>query len=410
MSIMPKHRYRKYALDGTLESHLSAGADPKEVIGSGPFLLEKVELGQRIVLRRNPNYWVKDREGNRLPYLEKVILLIIKEPNVEMLKFKNGEIDHLSLRGEHYPILKPLEKEKGFRLYKVGPSWYNGFFVFNQNNRKNPKTGKFYLEEKKQGWFRNKYFRKACAHAINYKSMIEIIYNGLAYPPTGIWGSHKGYFSNPHIASYEYDVEKAKKILAEQGFKDTNGDGFLEDKNGNKVEFTFSMSSGAKVLEDMAEMIRKDLEKINLKVHLNFVEFTNLMSKTTDTYDWDVVCYALGGIFDPHFGKSTEIYSSFRYIINPKQKKPSYPWEGRIAEIFELAASEMDREKRRELYWEWQEIVMDQCLKVYLPLKIIILGAKTRFGNIHLTKFLAKDFFIFHNIEEIYVKEPEEQK
>ncbi len=410
MDIMPKHVYAKYAKDGTLESFLSSGTDPKNVIGSGPFILDKVELGQRVVMKRNPNYWKKDAKGNRLPYIDRLIMLIIKEPNVAMLKFKNGEIDQLSVQGEHYPILKPLEKEKGFTLYKVGPRWYDSFFTFNQNNQKNPKTGKFYLEEKKQKWFRNKYFRKACAHAINYQAMIEIIYNGLATPPDGVWGKHKGFFHNPNAPTYDYDVDKAKKLLAEQGFKDRDGDGFLEDSDGNLVEFTLITSAGVKIIQKMFEMVRKDLEKIGMKVHLNFVEFNNLIDKTNNTYDWDAVAYALGGIIDPHFGKSTEIYSSYRYIYNPKQKKPSYPWEARVAEIFEEAASEMDPEKRKKLYWEWQEIVMDQCLKVYMPLREVVLGVKNHFGNIHLTRYLGLEGAILHNMEEIYIKEPGAQE
>ncbi len=405
MSIMPKHVYEKVANDGRLESFLANGTDPSNVVGSGPFMLDKVELGQRIVLKRNPNYWKTDAEGNRLPYLDQVILLIIKEPNVAMLKFKNGEIDHLSVQGEHYPILKPVEKQGGFKLYRVGPSWYESFFVFNQNNQKNPKTGEWYLEPKKQQWFRNKNFRKACAYAVNYQALIDIIYNGLAYPPAGVWGPHKGFFHNSDATTYDFNPDKAKELLASEGYADSDGDGVLEDPDGNTVEFTISTSSGAQLIQDMYEMVRKDLENIGFKVHLNLIEFNNLMDKTTNTYDWDVVAYALGGIIDPHFGKSTVTSSSFRYVINPRQKTPSEPWEARIDSIFEVAVSEMDPQKRKALYDEWQDITMEQCLKVYMPLKEVVLGASTRFGNIHLTRYLALGADLLHNVDELYIRE-----
>jgi len=369
-------------------------------------VLEKIDLGQRIVLKRNPNYWNKDAGGNRLPYLDKIVMLIIKEPNVAMLKFKNGEIDHLILQGEHYPILKPLEKQNGFTLYKVGPRWYDSFFEFNENNQKNPKTGKYYLEEKKQKWFRNKNFRKACAYAVNYKEIINIVYNGLAYPPGGVWGKHKGYFHNQKVTAYHYDFEKAKQLLEQEGFKDRNNDGFLEDRDGNTVEFTITTTSGVKLIVDMFNMIRKDLEKIGLNVHLNLIEFNNMLDKIQNTYDWDVIAMSLGGIIDPHFGKSSQIYSSFRYTINPHQKKPSYPWEGRVAEIFDLAASEMDKTKRKALYDEWQEIVMDQCIKVYTPLREVILGGSNKFGNIHLSRYIGLGEDLLYNIDEIYIKPP----
>lgn len=410
MDILPRHLYEKYAANWTLESYLSNSAKPEAVVGTGAFMLEKVELGQRIVLKRNPNYWKKDKAGNSLPYLGKVNLLIIKEPNVQMLKFKTGEIDQLVLMGEHYPILKPLEKELGFTLYKVGPRWYDGFFEFNENNQKNPKTDSYYLEEKKQKWFRNKNFRKACAYAINYQEIINIVYNGLAYPPAGIWGKHKGFFHDSAAMSYSYDVEKAKALLSQAGFKDVNGDGYLEDSAGNTVEFTIMTTAGLKMAEDMYKMVRKDLENIGLKVHLNFVEFNNMMDKLSNTFDWDVAAYSLGGIIDPHFGKSSEIYSSPRYVINPNQKTPSYPWEGRIAEIFDSAVSEMDKYKRKRLYDEWQEIVMDQCTKVYMPLREVIIGVNNKFGNIHLTRYLGLGSDLLYNIDEIYIKQTNNRK
>jgi peptide/nickel transport system substrate-binding protein len=410
MEILPQHLYAPYASNGTLESFLSNGAKPESVVGTGPFILEKIDLGQSIVFKRNSQYWKKDSAGNRLPYLDRVVLSVIKEPNVQMLKFKAGEIDHLELMGEHYPILKPLEKEDGFILYKVGPRWVDGFFEFNENNQKNPKTGKFYLEEKKQNWFRNKNFRKACAYAINYQEIINIIYNGLAYPPGGIWGKHKGYFHNLKVVPYFYNVEKAKQILTQEGFKDGNNDGILEDPDGNPVEFTITTTAGVKVNADMYTMVRKDLEKIGFKVHLNFIEFNNVIDKIQNTYEWDAIAMALGSTIDPHFSKSSEIYSSFRYDINPHQKMPSYPWEARVAEIFDLAASEMDKVKRKALYDEWQEIVAEQCTKVYMPIREVVLGTSIKFGNIHLTRYLGYIESLLYNIEEIYIKQPSAAK
>lgn len=405
MSIMPKHLYKKHAKNATLDSYLAAGNDPSRVVGSGPFILEKVELGQRIVLKRNPNYWKKNTAGNKLPYLDGIVMPLIQEPNVQMLKFKNGELDFFALNGSHYPILKPLEKEKDYRVYRVGPRWYDSFFMFNQNNQRNPETKEFYLDSIKQSWFRNINFRKACAYAVNYEAIINIIYNGLAYPPDGIWGKHKGFFHSSNAVNYNYNIKKAKALLKAEGFVDKNGDGFLEDKNGNTVEFVLTTTAGVKQIKDTFEMIRKDLELIGLKVHMNLVEFNNMIDKVSNTFDWDVVAFSLGGITDPHFGKSSVISSSFRYTINPKQAKPFYKWEARIDEIFEVAVSEMDSIKRKDLYCEWQDISTDKVLKVYLPLKEVILAVSNRIGNIHLTKYLNQSESLLWNIEEIFIKE-----
>jgi len=411
MSIMPKHLYKKYADDATLESFLSSGTDVKNVVGSGPFALSKVELGQQIILVKNPYYWKKDAEDNRLPYLDAIRFAIIQEPNMQTMMFQSGKIDHYMLSGEHYPILKPKEAEGNYKLYRVGPRWYDRFFVFNQNNQIDEKTGKYFLDPKKQKWFRTKEFRQACAYAVNYEEIIKIVFNGLAYMPGGIWGNHKGKYSDPNLKQYYFDLQKADSLLNSIGYR-KNTDGVRLDDLGNPIEFTITTSAGVERISRMFGVVRKDLEQLGFKVNLDFVEFNTMISRIYNTYNWDVVAYSLGGIVDPHFGKETNIPSSPRYQINPQRQdkdgknipKIDRDYELRIAEIFEEAVKEIDDEKRAQLYFEWQNIDKEQCHFVYLPTDEVILGLQNKFGNIHLTSRLNSMASLIHNIEEIYVK------
>ena len=416
MSILPKHLYEKHAADATLESFLSSGTDPKNVVGSGPFMLSKVELGQQIILAKNPYFWKKDAQGNALPYLDFVRFAIIQEPNMQTMMFQNGKIDHYMLSGEHFPHLKPKEKEGNFKLYRVGPRWYDRFFVFNQNNQVDEKTGKPFLDPKKQKWFRSKEFRQACAYAINYDDIIKIVFNGLAYPPAGVWGNHKGKFSDPSIKQYYYDLQKADSLLNSIGYI-RNADGARSDDEGNPIEFTITTSAGIERIAKMFGIVRKDLEQLGFKVHLDFVEFNTMISRIYNTYNWDIVAFSLGGIVDPHFGTSSNIPTSQRYIINPQRKdkngrdipKENRDYELRVAEIFEEAVKEMDEEKRAQLYFEWQNIDKEQCHFVYLPIDEVILGLQNKFGNIHLTSNLNSMESLIHNIDEIYLKTPVEK-
>lgn len=411
MSIMPKHLYEKSAKDGTLESFLSSGTNPKNVVGSGPFTLSKVELGQQIILTKNPHYWKKDAQNNKLPYLDAVRFAIIQEPNMQTMMFQSGKIDHYMLSGEHYPILKPREAEGNYKLYRVGPRWYDRFFVFNQNNQIDEKTGKYFLDSKKQKWFRTKEFRQACAYAVNYNEIINIVFNGLAYMPGGVWGNHKGKYSDPNLKQYYYDLQKADSLLNSIGYR-LNGSGIRTDDLGNPIEFTITTSAGVERISRMFGIVRKDLEQLGFKVHLDFVEFNTMISRIYNTYNWDVVAYSLGGIVDPHFGKETNIPNSPRYQINPQRQDKSgkdiakidRDYELRIAEIFEEAVKEMDDAKRAQLYFEWQSIDKEQCHFVYLPLDEVILGLQNKFGNIHLTSKLNSIESLIHNIEEVYIK------
>lgn len=410
-SIMPKHKYGNAVQNNSIKTHTSAGCDVKNIIGSGPFILEKMELGQQVVLKRNPNYWKKDVEGNRLPYLEQIRLKIINEPNQQVLKFQEGELDQITVLGSDYPILKKKEKKNNFTIYKVGPRWYNRFIKFNQNNQKNEK-GEYYVPLHKQKLFRDKRFRQAVAYSINYEKIINTVYNGLATPTTGLIGKHHNKFHNPNARLYDYNPKKADSLFAAMGLKDRNGDGFLEDANGKKVSFAFSATAEVKLIEDIAAIVKGDLKERGIEMHMDLTEFNTLINKVKDTYKWDAVCYSLSVGEEPHFGKSSYMANSADYVINPviydknKNKRPkSYTdWEKRIMEIYDLGALEMNEEKRIKLYQEWLAIEQEQNSTILLPVREVILGVQNRFGNVHLTKNLSRSEAILHNIEEIYIK------
>jgi len=411
MSIMPKHLYASHAAAGTMESFLSSGTNPRNVVGTGPFMLSRVELGQQIILERNPHFRKKDEEGNALPYLDFVRFAIIREPNMQTMMFQNGQIDHYMLSGEHFPLLKPREAEGNFRIFRVGPRLFNRFFVFNQNNQINEETGKPFLDPIKQRWFRDQTFRQAAAYAINYDEIINIVYNGLAHPPAGVWGNHKGKFSDPDLEQFHYNPKIADSLLNSIGFL-RGADGFRTDDQGNRVEFTITTSAGVERISRMFGIVRKDLENLGFRVHLDFVEFNTMISRAYNTFNWDVVAFSMGGITDPHFARSTIMPNSQRYIVNPQRQdrqgnnipKIDRDYEQRIAEIFNLAVQEIDEEKRAQLYFEWQRIDREHSHFIYLPIDEVILGVNNRLGNIHLTSHLAAMESLIHNIEYIYVR------
>ena len=79
--------------------------DPAEIIGTGPFTIERYDPGERVVMRRNPNYWLKDAAGNSLPYLDSVTHVIVEDLDAELEKFLSGEADAHGVLGEEYADL-----------------------------------------------------------------------------------------------------------------------------------------------------------------------------------------------------------------------------------------------------------------------------------------------------------------
>ena len=79
--------------DGSFSSTWDIDTDPVEVIGTGPFLIDTYRPGDRLVLKRNPHYWMKDEAGNRLPYLDQVVRLIVPDLEAELASFLSDESD-----------------------------------------------------------------------------------------------------------------------------------------------------------------------------------------------------------------------------------------------------------------------------------------------------------------------------
>lgn len=398
--ILPRHILQDAVEAGIFNSTWGLDALPEDVIGTGPFRLVKYLPGQKVLLQRNPFYWKKDKEGNRLPYLEKVIFLIVQSQDTALLKFLDGELDYYGLRGQDFPILKPKEKEGNFTIYETGPALGTNFLVFNQNRGKNEKTGRPNLSPVKLSWFTNKKFRQAVAHCIDKASIINIVMNGLALPQDTAMSPSAGFFYNPDVKKYEYNLDKARALLKEAGFWDRDEDGILEDKDGNNIEFSLYTNSGNTERVQIANIIRKDLERIGFKVHFMQLEFNNLVSKLSSTYEWDAVILGLTGGIEPHFGNNVWQSSGHLHMWYPKQKEPATAWEKRIDDIFNQAVQELDKEKRKKLYDEWQEIVAENLPFIYTVLPKRLFAVRNKFGNLYPTSFGGA----FHNLEYIFIK------
>lgn len=399
--ILPKHRYQKFVRRGTFPTELSIKTPPEKMIGTGPFLLDSYLSSQKVVFKRNPLYWKTDSAGNRLPYLERVVYTIVADQNAELLQFKRGEVDYLSAKGEDYPGLKKDEAGSNYTVYRLGPATGSNFLIFNQNRDKDPATGKGYVDPVKLSWFTNVNFRRAIAYALDKQNMINIVMNGLGYPQWGPMTPSEGYFFNPDVAVYEYDIEKARKILADEGFRDSNNDGFLEDADGHPLEFSFVTNSGNVVRGKIGEIIRKDLETLGCKVHFQVLEFNSLIQKIDNPpYEWDAVLIGLTGGVEPHFGKNVWYSSGTLHMWYPRQKKPATAWEAAIDSLFDAGVKEVDTEKRKAIYDQWQRIAADELPMIYTVLPERILCIANRFGNLNPTL----NGGLLHNLEYLYVR------
>ncbi len=396
--ILPKHKYYSKVINKEFSFSMGLDSNPQDIVGCGPYRLKKYIPGERVILERNSFYWKKDTCGRRLPYLEEIVFAILPNQDTILLKFLDRELDYMPLRVEDLAILGKREKDD-FTIYNAGVSWGSTFIVLNQNNQVNPYTKKYFVPLYKQKWFGNKKFRQAISFAIDRKKIIDIVFSKLGKPQYSPLSSANKLYYNSQVKEYPYNPKKAKKILESLGFKDRDNDGILEDSGGHKLEINFFTNADNKERVSIAVLIKKDLEKIGIKINFLPLDFNNLVTKLTSTFEWEMILIGLTGGIEPYFGKNVWSYKGTLHMWNPTGK-PQHTWEEEIEDIFNQAAKILDEKKRKELFFRWQEIVSENLPMIYLVSPYTLYAVRDKFGNLYPTPLGGP----FSEIEYIYIK------
>lgn len=406
-SIAPKHIFEPAVKKGKeyFETFLSTNIDPKILVTSGAFKLKEYVPAQRVVFERNPNYYMINKNNQKLPYLDKLVYLIVGDINNEVLKFEGGELDTIGLQGANVARFKELEKHSNFKVYNLGPDTGTMFVSFNLNNRKD-KNGKYYVDLKKQRWFQDKNFRQAVDYAIDRKNMVLNIANGLA-APLYTAESLNSIYLNKNLKPYDRNIEKSKDLLKKSGYW-WDKKGHLMDKFGNHVEFNLFTNAGNTEREAIGVMVKQDLEDLGMKINFKPIEFNSLVNKLVNTSDWDIVIMGLtGSPLEPNGGKNVWMSNGTLHMFNQRPagytKDDCYPWEKELDYLYTQGALATTFEARKKFYDEYQKIVYEEKPFVYIYSPLRITAIRTKFKNVFPTSLGG----VTYNIEEIYeAKEP----
>lgn len=401
--IAPKHIFEPVCAKGKkhFDSFWSPNTKPDEFVTSGAFKLSEYIPAQRVIFKRNPHYYVVNTDNKKLPYLDEYVVLIVGDLNNELLKFKAGEIDILSLRGSSVPDFKKKERQSNYKIYNLGPTTSTMFFTINLNTRKDDK-GKFYVDEKKQKWFNDKNFRSAIDYAIDRENMILNITNGVAKPLFTAEALPSIYLNKKIAQGHKRDITLAKAFLKLSDFY-WDDKGQLYDKDNNKVEFTLYTNAGQTEREAIGVMIKQDLADLGIKVNFKPIEFNSLVNKLTNTLDWETTIMGLtGSPLEPHSGKNVWNSNGPLHLFNKRlnNEQDTLHWEKELDEIYEKGALELAFKNRKKLYDRYQEIIYEQKAIIYLYSPLQIIAIRKKFGNILPTPLGG----ITHNLEEIFIK------
>ncbi len=335
---------------------LSAHSPKKEMAVLGPFYVADYSAGSYVLLRRNPNYWKKDKEGKPLPYLDSVRLDIQRNRDIELLRFRRGEIHLINALDAEY--FERLQKEAPAAVHDAGTGLDSEQMWFNQ-----VPTAPF--PEHKKNWYRSTEFRKAISMAINRADLCRIVFGGHARPAFGPVSPANHLWFNSSLPVPQYDSAGALRLLARAGFRLEGGT--LRDSSGNRVEFTLVTNAGNKSREQMATMIQQDLSQIGIKVNLVTLDFPSLIERITRTYDYEACLLGLVNTdLDPNSQMNVWLSSAENHQWNPKQSSPATVWEAELDRLMRAQSSAATDKKRKSDFDKVQQIVAEQQPFIYL--------------------------------------------
>ncbi len=380
---MPKHVLEPVLAKGGAAFMAAYGVDtpPAQIVTSGAFRVKEVVSGEKVVFERNPYYYAVDKDGTRLPYLDEVVYTIVPDQDAELLRFQGGESDVLETpRAVDYATLQ--KAAKGYTVTDVGVSFSTNFIWWNLNFKKDGKTP--VVPAYKYAWFNNQQFRKAISYALDRDAMIKNAFYGLGVLNWGPTTAGNKRWHNPNLPAYNYDLEKAKSILAGLGFKDRNGDGILEDAQGHALEFNMQTNAENTMRKQMLTDVQADLAKVGIKVNPQPIAFNELVTHAQSDFQYDSMLLGLtGGIPpDPSLGVNVWKSSGMTHFWHVGQSKPATAWEAQIDQMVDELTVSFDQTRRKQLWDEIQRMINDQAVFVYLPSQKAFVAVRDGFGNV----------------------------
>lgn len=344
--------------------------DLQYLVGAGPYRIESWEPGQSMTLVRKENHWSK---GSTNPYEQsypdKIIFKINKDANSQMLEFKAQTLDastYLSTK-----TLQELQLDASFNAN------YNSRFTDTYN------YGYIAMNMKPDGvkhkkLFTDKNVRRAMALLCPLDNINKVINKGLNKRMTSPVSPLKKEY-NTDLKPLPFDIEAAKKLLDEAGWKDTDGDN-IRDKviDGEKVklEFNFNYMTTSVDWKDISQMITEQMYKAGVKANLNPLDFAVLYD-AAKKHDFDMMIASWAGNFAP------EDYTQLWHSSSWASQGSNFTGFGNAESdaLIDSIKYTLEDEKRIPMVKKLQAIIYDEQPYIFMFSALRRNVIHKRFGN-----------------------------
>jgi peptide/nickel transport system substrate-binding protein len=342
-----------------LPRHLLEGEDvtksplARHPVGTGPFRFVEWKPGEKIVLEANPDYF----EGR--PYLDRVVYRIIPDESTMFLELQAGGLDTMGLNPIQYQTQtdSPAFKRQ-FVKYRY-PAFAYTYLGYNLN----------------RPLFQDKRVRQALSYAINKKEIIEGVLLGLGQESTGPYKPGTWPY-NAAVKRYPYDPERARTLLAEAGWTDSDGDGIL-DKDGKPFAFTIVTNQGNDQRVKSGEIIQRRFREIGVDVKLRVIEWASFLNEFINPGNFDATILGWTVPIDPD---GYNVWHSSK--TGPRELNFVGFKNAEVDELLEKGRRTLETAERKQYYDRFQEILAEEQPYTFLYVPDALPVVANRFQGI----------------------------
>ncbi len=348
MWILPKHLLASYVREGRLRE----APQNRFPVGSGPYRFSEWKSGEKVVLTANADYYA----GR--PYISRVVYRIIPSQATIFLELKAQGVDYAPKltaiqfkRQTDYPAFR-----KAYDKYRYAGNAYTylGF------NLRDPR-------------FADRRVRQAFAYAIDKHELIEGVLLGLGQEATGPYKPGTWAY-NPNVRRYPHDPARARALLAEAGWKDTDGDGLL-DKDGKPFTFEILTNQGNDERKKVAELIQSSLKEIGVGVEIRVIEWASFLKEYIKKRRFDAIVLGWGIGIDPD---QYEVWHSSK--MGPDELHHISYANPEVDRLLEKGRSFCDKKDRLPYYRRFQEVLAEDqpVIFLYFPDALPVVSSRVR--------------------------------
>ncbi|RJG22981.1 ABC transporter substrate-binding protein [Paenibacillus thiaminolyticus] len=322
-------------------------------LGNGPYKLEKFQAGQDVSFVANENYFKGAPKISKLIYK-----FTTDETNAQLLQTGETDMDFISANLDNFELLQSM----GFLDISLFPTNGYGYIAFNHNRVK----------------FQDVKVRQALAIGLDREQIVEAVYQGYA-DVINVPQSKLSWAYTDEVNKYEFDLEKAKLMLDEAGWK-VGADG-LREKDGEKFKINFAATSPNVVNEAIIPVAQANYKALGIEFVAEQMDFNAVIEKRKKG-DFDMLFMAWGLTPDPQSAQNVFITGGSQNEIGYSNKK--------VDELFEKGGKTLDVEERKAIYKELYQEINEDMPYIFMYQRRDMWGNNARFTGLDMTPY--RDF------------------